>query len=199
MYALTVKQPWAEAIARHGKTVENRSRRPPAHLLGQRIAIHVGQAADAWIDAHAAGIRSLDLQDAHLRPLLDWAIDPRAGQVPRRDLVHGAGRIIATARLAGWVASDGSAAWAPGILGINARESPWFTGPVGWVLADVRVLQQPVGAGGSCGAERGIRGGHNVCERCGRLLLEHQPIRGQPYPFKLSAEVETAILAQEET
>lgn len=189
MHALTVKQPWAEAIARHGKTVENRSRRPPAHLLGQRIAIHVAQSADQWeyYRGKPRWVHEINAGYQHMLPVDNWA-KSQGSDVPH------AGRIIATARLVGWVAPDG-AAWAPGILGINARESPWFTGPVGWVLANVRALREPVGAGGSCVAERGIRGGHNVCERCGRLLLEHGPIRGQVYPFELSDEVEASVLA----
>lgn len=54
MRALTIKQPWAWAITAGHKTLENRSWRPPAALIGQRIAIHAGGALDAagieWIE-----------------------------------------------------------------------------------------------------------------------------------------------------
>jgi hypothetical protein len=54
--ALTVRQPWAWAIAAGLKALENRSWRPPAELLGQRIAIHAGTGPDRegerWCAAH---------------------------------------------------------------------------------------------------------------------------------------------------
>lgn len=198
MHAITVKQPWAEAIARHGKTIENRTRRPPWGLIGQRIAIHVGQATDAWVEAHAAGI--LSLEPPHLKPLLDWVIDPCAGAMPRRDNVPNAGRIIATARLVGWVADDGTAAWAPGILGVNARESPWFTGPVGWVLADVRALQAPVVDSAPCKVCKGLKfdpSSSHTCCKCDGTGQQDKAIRGQVYPFELTPEVAAAVLAAE--
>lgn len=46
MKTLTVKQPWASLIASGRKRVENRSWRPPAALIGQRIAIHAGLGWD---------------------------------------------------------------------------------------------------------------------------------------------------------
>lgn len=184
MYALTVKQPWAEAIARHGKTVENRTRRPPAHLLGQRIAIHVsqtwGRQAEEWrerkplfwdLDHWTSTAEYQSRTQPHLAPAIELC---RSVEVPN------AGRIIATARLVGWVKPDGDHSvllpheWGclPGdvssFAAMSAVRSPWYTGPVGWVLADVRALREPVGH-----------------------------IRGQVYPFELSAEVEAAVLAEE--
>lgn len=111
MYAICVKQPWAEAIARFGKDVENRTRRPPAHLIGQRVAIHAGKSRDEW---------------DRLRDLPEWArqviphgmgtLDPLSSRISEiaqildggedREVSH-AGRIVATATLAGWVALDG--------------------------------------------------------------------------------------------
>ena len=56
MRALTVKRPWAQAIAAGLKTIENRSWRPPDAFIGERIAIHAGAAWDAagaaWILEH---------------------------------------------------------------------------------------------------------------------------------------------------
>lgn len=42
MKAITIWQPWASLIAIGAKPYEFRSRRPPAALIGQRIAIHAG-------------------------------------------------------------------------------------------------------------------------------------------------------------
>jgi hypothetical protein len=48
MKAITVRQPWAWAIAVGVKTIENRSRSTPwTSAVGQRIAIHAGKAWDS--------------------------------------------------------------------------------------------------------------------------------------------------------
>jgi hypothetical protein len=44
--ALTVKQPWAAAIAHGPKRVENRTKPIPSKHLGTRILIHAGAAED---------------------------------------------------------------------------------------------------------------------------------------------------------
>ncbi|MFF8784733.1 ASCH domain-containing protein [Streptomyces sp. NPDC015125] len=49
MKALTVRQPWADAIAHGGKTVENRTWPAPNKHVGTRILIH----AAAMPDRHA--------------------------------------------------------------------------------------------------------------------------------------------------
>lgn len=46
MKALTVRQPWAGAIARQTKRLENRSWRLPAKYEGARILIHAGAKPD---------------------------------------------------------------------------------------------------------------------------------------------------------
>jgi hypothetical protein len=44
--ALTVRQPWADAIARGGKAVENRTWSAPARHVGTRFLIHAAAAPD---------------------------------------------------------------------------------------------------------------------------------------------------------
>lgn len=46
MKALTIWQPWANAIAHHGKRIENRTWPPPKSIIGERIAIHAGKKVD---------------------------------------------------------------------------------------------------------------------------------------------------------
>lgn len=46
MHALTIRQPWAGAIAHQSKRVENRSWRLPAKYVGARILIHAGAQRD---------------------------------------------------------------------------------------------------------------------------------------------------------
>lgn len=65
MLALTLQQPWASAIAELGKDFENRTWRPPASVVGQRIAIHAGLTIDnhgiSWLvyGARVAGVSHL--------------------------------------------------------------------------------------------------------------------------------------------
>lgn len=210
MYAITIRQPWAEAIARHGKNVENRSRRPPAHIIGQRVAIHVGQGADAFFGWQEGTSPHLATLDAWMRKTAAAAWDtPQWGDPPH------AGRIIATARLVGWVApqgldvtaheiendADGSlsrgerlSAWWANEDWLNAvteaGQSPWLTGPVGWVLADVRPLAVPVG---DCCPSCGLCS-DGLSTNCNGSI---SPIRGALYPFALSPGVEAAVLRQE--
>lgn len=209
MHAITVKQPWASAIARFGKSVENRPRRPPAHLIGQRIAIHVSQARDVW-DQEFAGslLRSAPL---HLRPLHAW-IGEIGMPIDARSSPPNAGRIIATALLAGWCLADlpdginEDDGWlkANGVDGPEfyaATGSDWFTGPVGWVLADVRALTVPVGQG-KCGDCRGdgwhFTGEGSFPETCRRCAGDgNGRVSGKVYPFALAPEVTAAVLAAE--
>lgn len=63
MKALTLIQPWAWAVERLGKRVENRTWSPPRSVLGQRIAIHAGKKFDSldaqWLAANF-GVREID-------------------------------------------------------------------------------------------------------------------------------------------
>lgn len=83
-HALTLIQPWATAIVRCGKDVENRPWAPPESMLGRYIAIHAGvktdEAARSVLAEHFECMRE---------PL------PRAG-------------VIGTARIAGFIRSDRS-------------------------------------------------------------------------------------------
>jgi len=141
MKALTIKQPWAYAIAMFGKTVENRSRKPPKALIGQRIAIHVSKNADDW-NAFCDG-EILDTP-AHLQAMRAWEREC----APFGDF----GCIIATARIVGFCE------WRGGFMPnemqyirehkaavMTAPDSPWWIGPVGIVLADIRLLNKPIG------------------------------------------------------
>lgn len=217
MYAITLKQPWAQAVAHFSKTVENRTRRPPAHLLGQRVAIHVSQTVDEA--AVRLCHRPPDVVD-HLEPMLVWLMQERMDLRLGDPLLYGAkppipstGRVIATARLVGccWRDANGEPVGRTPNAGfgddetlvVEALGSPWFTGPVGWVLADVRPLAVPVGhVPKACnGAPEGWEPRHGwrvdgLCAACGERK-GGGPIRGQVYPFALSPEVEAAVLAQE--
>lgn len=138
MKAITVKQPWASAIASGHKRVENRTRPSPwRSAVGEVIAIHAGKG----FDRHASD----DPRMMHL-----WQYDT----AQRNDgMVYGmllaayffpqsypAGVVIATARLTDVHTCDGAC-------------SPWAD-PGQWHLAldEITVLPEPfVAAKGALG------------------------------------------------
>lgn len=101
--AITLHQPHAWAIAHAGKDIENRIWKPPASVVGCRIAIHAGKVLD---------------RDG-LASLVQRGIGPAHGN----ELVRGA--IVAVCTLAGYV---------------KESDSPWFSGPIGWVLFDITAI-----------------------------------------------------------
>lgn len=62
MKALSVLQPWAWAIVSGPKDVENRVWRPPAEMIGQRIAIHASKKKpDQEFTVHVAYCHGIEL------------------------------------------------------------------------------------------------------------------------------------------
>lgn len=81
--AITIKQPWAYAVAHGHKNVENRSKPPPKAVLNQRVAIHAGKAID---------------QDAqHFPPMARLLDSPEGADA---ECVQGA--VIGFAKVVGW-------------------------------------------------------------------------------------------------
>ncbi len=133
LLALTLWQPWAWAIAHAGKTVENRTWQPPRSVIGSHLAIHAGKTLDR--DA----IEDLELDGHAVPPLLER------------------GAIVAVARVVGWVRCEAllhrTAESFAGVTRARAElavQSPWWAGPVGWVLDDV-VAIAPIAIGGAQG------------------------------------------------
>ncbi len=121
MKALTVRQPWAWAIAKGMKLVENRTWYPSDDVIGARLAIHAGKAkpdvADITTVAKRCGMKGAQL------------ILPR-------------GAIVATVRVTG-VARKRSE--------VPVAQRAWFSGPVGWLLDEVEELVEPVESKGQLG------------------------------------------------
>ena len=111
MRALTLKQPWAWAVAHAGKRVENRTWRPPAALIGQRIAIHAGVAYDG---------------DAFLGDLL-FCLGSPLREPARRHHVYGA--VVATAVI-DRVVTDSGSPWFCGPFGWVLRDVVTLREPV---------------------------------------------------------------------
>lgn len=120
--ALSVQQPWSTLVVEGPRRIVNLDRRPPAALLGKRIAIYAADIPD--IDACAYAIEFLDalgIPEAKRNAWRTWA-------------VHGA--IIGTAVLAGV---------------FTESADRWFTGPFGVWLTQGQALEVPVPADGRAG------------------------------------------------
>jgi len=131
-HALTLWQPWASAIVHGPKRVENRSWSPPGNVIGRRIWIHAGMYID----------------HEHYEDVIDlWRMfGVREATIPK--MVHGA--IIGHAIVAGYgyerAADDGALLTDPeytvvGAVTSDVFDDPWWMGPYGWVLCDVREIQ----------------------------------------------------------
>ena len=123
---LTVRQPWAWAIAHAGKDIENRSR---ATRHQGPILIHAGKAVPDFTET-----------DDLFGILDELSTSGPAGALERQfeaEAVYGA--IVASARLADCVVTS---------------TSPWFVGPFGWTLTDVQPLEHPIYQPGRLGIFR---------------------------------------------
>jgi len=121
MYALTIKHPWAWAIAQGLKDYENRVWRPLATLEGYEIAIHAGKSLDK------EGERAF-------QEIMSYLEIP----LPTAHQLH-FGAIIGTARLGKTVT-----------VGADAPASPWLFGPYGLPMLDA-VAIDPVPCRGMLG------------------------------------------------
>jgi len=115
MKAITVKQPWAWAIAHGGKPVENRGNNLRCVKPGEVFAIHAGKGWDS-----GAGQQIANITDEEFA----YTDEKKATG------------IIALARFGGNVVE---------------HDSPYFTGPVGWVLHRRTPLAKPLPINGKQG------------------------------------------------
>lgn len=106
LFALTLWQPWANAIVLGPKRLENRDWRPPPTLIGHVIALHAGKV---W-DKVGAKIIAAEL----------WSGCPSAPVFDRISAIIGLARIVRVVEDSG---------------------DPWFSGPIGWELGDVRSVR----------------------------------------------------------
>lgn len=107
MLGLSIRQPWAYAILKQGKTIENRSW--PSRYRG-KVLLHASSRRPAKQD------------------MADWRYTCGMAQVPVPDMSAG------DFRMGGFV----------GIADmtdcVERHPSPWFFGPYGFVLANIRPL-----------------------------------------------------------
>lgn len=144
MRALSLSQPWCWAVAHPEvrKHVENRTWAPPIAMIGQTIAIH---AAKSWDGAKryrarwdSDGIeRAMSWDFTPIGYLLHYGFEPPA----RKDL-YVTSAIVAVATIDRVVTR-------PDTLAPDQKR--WYFGPFGWLLTNVRRLEEPVPARGKQG------------------------------------------------
>jgi hypothetical protein len=176
--AITLWRPWDFAITDLGKRCENRPQPPPAAALGQRVAIHAGLA---W-----------KLEGFFWPPDVPKpnAKDPDTC----RQMALRAGRIVATARVVGWLDARGAqpVIHSMGRAGMpmsgalwqtlqELQQDRWWLGPVGILLDDVFKLPDPVPCRGMQGwwhlPEESVIGTLRV--RVKERVLEQEAVRDQ--------------------
>ena len=124
MQALTIFNPWAWAISRGLKLIENRTWVPNWRLLkdGEDLAIHSSVRPPTRADFYElARIARECGRENDLEPASSNAFHPAYGQ----------GRVIAVVRLRGIAHS---------IADVPLEQRPWWRGPKAWLLEEVRQL-----------------------------------------------------------
>lgn len=134
--ALTLWQPWATAIAKGLKRVENRQWSPPADAIGRTIAIHAGKV---WDGEGAEFLSALGVQ-------LGRAECPSSAIVGLATI----DRVIAHASARGTHKIDLFTALPPDPI----HADPMFFGPWGWVLRDIERVDPPIHHRGAQGLWR---------------------------------------------
>lgn len=133
-HGLTLIQPWATAIVRAGKDVENRPWAPPSVMLGKHIAIHAG----AKLDMAALGALAA-------RTDLPFTFDA-AKPPPER-------AIVGVARIAGYVRNDETGEAVDGEH-TRALRSWWCDAGarVHWILDEPIAFERPI----TCRGQQGL-------------------------------------------
>jgi hypothetical protein len=138
MKALSIRQPWVEAILHHGKRIENRDWGfAPRSMIGRRFWLHA-----------SAGCTRREYEEA-----LHWMI--AKGLVSYRDE-----RVIPRYEALVRGALVGQARLERVILPGEPCDSPWYVGGLGLVLTDVTACDEPISYKGSLGFFEVLEQGH---------------------------------------
>lgn len=129
MKALTLWRPWPVAIfylkPEFRKDIENRSKKPPQSVIGQRIAIHAGKRFDRYAFEEW-------LQIIRPNPINTFALTCRWQDL---SIVQGiVGTVVVTA-----------------VCKPEDTDSLWSTGPECLVLSEPRPLREPIPCKGKQG------------------------------------------------
>lgn len=132
MKALTLQRPWTAAflLPTDPKRIENRTWKPPASIIGKRIALHAGLG---WWPGHETLVDSL-ASDAEREC---WA---------NHCTMTG---VFAAAVVRCFVQQQDAPELFDNERGVFA--SRWWLGPVAWVLGDFVALAEPIACRGAQG------------------------------------------------
>lgn len=128
MRALTVRQPYTDAIAFGTKRVENRPRKLPEKYEGELVLLHAAK------DLHASGITAVDLEQITWSDISQWT--------GTRSAILAAVRFTGSHRCADvhWCCKP----W--GQIETKAHPEVWH-----WEIGEVVRLAEPVEASGALG------------------------------------------------
>ena len=147
LYGLTLRQPWATAVAKLGKRLENRGRGPGARHVGRTIAIHAGAAKDVEGYAELAGAGLYQAGDPF--PVRSIVAVARIASVLSDVVVH-----RSTGSLGFCLAADATDGGGLEDATRPADVARWARGPWIWVLDRVEAID-PIGwKGGALGLWR---------------------------------------------
>ena len=143
--ALTVRQPWAGLIARGEKRFETRSWAPPKLLVGQRLAIHAGQARLPR-DLSATQIRAIE--SGLGLPFARWDELP-FGAIVCTAILDGAYRVGGSSRLPQRLAVSETLAGSNMMDAIELEPAEehfgdFHTGRWLWALREIKLCDRPV-------------------------------------------------------
>lgn len=126
MKALTLQRPWAAAflLPTDPKRIENRKWKPPASVIGHRIALHSGLGFWPGVD-----------------PLRFLSSDEERECWANYCTVTG---VFATAKVSGYMTAGS-------LYGHNAVYGRWWLGPYAWVLTEFRPVSEPIACNGAQG------------------------------------------------
>lgn len=126
MKALTLWRPWPWSIIHGPKRIENRPWKPPASIIGKRLALHAGKTYDA------AG-------ESFIRARLD---DYGLAAPPQAELEQQG--IIGIVTVTGFSTDAESLALEEGFGFGDMHQPAWFFGPFAWLLEVNAALPSPV-------------------------------------------------------
>jgi hypothetical protein len=149
MKVITVWQPWASLIAIGAKPYEFRSWRPPASLIGQRIAIHAGARAIKKDEVHVL-ITQLRYPELGVTPCLKADLaEPVLLAIANENRPLPLSHIVCTGVLGEPKRGDECAKE----FGVNAGNDSDRDGTFnwGWPLTEIEHFEPPIPARGAQG------------------------------------------------
>lgn len=143
---LTILPPWGTAVARWGKSDENRGRPPPESLRGKRLCIHQGQIDLLANGAPSQNKRTRDAWDSFTALFARGLLPGDFNDASRhwQQIVTDAGHLLAIVTVADALQIHPNCAismW----TGRRSDLSPWMIpGQIAWHFTELEPLAEPI-------------------------------------------------------